>query len=688
MNSLDIKIINKTNLIFHILLYFVYLFLIILIILRYFDYQFGNVTYTGDLRIHSSLPSENSNSLFNFRLMTHSTPFLSLFPILSLFDYLSIESIYFFILFIIPILAFISMEIILSKYIGDIFYKNFNLKNFISTSLSFIYIINPSYFNRIGHWNINLTYVFVPPFFYLVDKFLKQNSSYFNLLILSPIIFFGVSNPHALVAFTGIIIILLLFNIKFNKEYFLKSISLTFIHFLAVSHNFLSMYLDKGLMIKTSWEGTTDSEVLQSLSKNSDFITSLSGTNYYFESISYPTLIGPGFLIFVFLLISLFWKNVIKRRKIAKENIKFIIFILIFFLINLGYKTLPFLYENIFFHISYIKDLLWLIKDSNIFYNYLIFFLIIFFAKKIVKTNVFFIIFSTLLLVLLNIYINYFSNTEIYNNFFKQIKIPKEYNEVRDFLEKENKRSIWIPYQTYISFKNETNLTWFPNPNLWLTKNSEIVTANPNYNEFITTLQNEVVTKKCLNKTLISWLIKSNDLLIVVNEDSHYEYIQKYKECIGSIQEFKKLFVKENISVYASELNLIETNELVEFKGSLEELNDYLKKNPYSMLIIGENTGKTKNKINTIDHSFVKKVYYSYDENLTFNNEKLKQKVNIISSTYEPTIYTNMSGIAYKNDDFFKSYLKFIFLFNCVLGVLSIFIILYKLRLIFYRNLR
>jgi hypothetical protein len=446
------------------------------------------------------------------------------------------------------------------------------------------------------------------------------------------------------------------------------------------------MYLDKGLMIKTPWEGVTDSNVLQSLSKNSDFITSLSGTNFYIESINYPILIGPGFLIFVFLIITILWKNIIKKRKIAKENIKLIIFILIFFLINLGYKSVPFLYENIFFHIPFIKDLLWLIKDSNIFYNYLIFFLIIFFAKKLVKTNLFFIIFSLMFLVILNIYINYFSKTENYN--YKHIKISKEYKEVREFLEKENKRSIWIPFETYIGFKNESDVTLFPNPNLWLTKNPEITYANSNYSEFIYLLQNEVVTKKCLNKTLISWLIKSNDLLIVVNEDSNYKNIQKYNECIGSIQEFKKLFVKENISVYESELNLIETNELIEFKGSLEELNEYLEKNPYSMLIIGENIGKKKNKINTIDHLFVKKVYYSFDENLTFNNEKLKQKVNIISSAYEPTTKSDLSGIEYKNDNFFKLYLKLILIFNCLVTFTSICVYLLKIYKINYKNFK
>jgi len=664
---------NKISIV-NSLTYLMYILLTILIVLRHFNYDLGQVLYTGDLRIHSKLIAENSDTLFNFRLMIETTPFISLYPILSLFNFLKIEQIHFFIIFLIPLLAFLSMDFILRKYIpNDLFFKEFNLKYFISTSLSFIYVMNPSYFNRIGHWNINYLYIFIPLFFYLCDQFLKNKGRFYTLLILSPIIFYGVSSPHSMVAFTGILFLLIIFNYEKSTRYFLKSVAIISVHAYAISHNFLAMLLKGNILLKTSWEGETNPAVLASLSKNSSFISSLSGTNYYYDQlITHPIPAGAGFIVFLLILFL-----ILKSKKILMEDIKYLFFIVIFLFINLGYLTLTFWFDNFLLKIWFIKDLLWLIKDPNIFYNFLIFFLLLFLVKKLPYQNKAYLILLVFILSAVNFYQLMYSKIDNYKEFFKPIRVTDEYIDVYNYLSKENKRTLWIPTSIYIDNKIAPKVTYFPNFNLWLTTNPEVTIGNKIYQDFINMLNKEVIIKNCQNKDLVSWLMRSNDLYLVVDEGSSSDKIGPYKECLLEIESIEKVIITESITVFKSNLALVNSNDLTRFTGNTDQLNTFLKEKPISLVYIEE---KNLNSpvIEIKEGLNLEKIYTPFHPSITYDNQNLYSSVNFISSVVKKDGFENNSGLEFINNSIFKTYLRVQSLVNFVLTFVFLALIFIK----------
>lgn len=612
---------------------------IIFLIFHTTGYVFGQMIQSGDLRLHlnSDFIGNQFTSLYSTKFSNNNFVFLSFLPLFNFLELLGYDFSLLYIYFGILILIYVT-----SKYTLVFLSENQNNKfNILLISALCFYIsVNPSTFNRIGHFTILHSFVFFPLIISFLYYFLKTKKFiYLILLFLS--CFFGNSAPNAIVVNTSTLLFFPIVYSFLQKETllnFFKSYLLLFlIQLISLLHIIFPILGGMGQQ-RSIFESPTTSYILTSLSRNSNFLTSISGTNYYYDAlIKYPFNTSIGFLIFLLGLAIC----ILTKFRFSSLGLVACSFLIIYTVIVGGYITYPNIFE-LLLQLPVVSDFLWVIKDPNMYYQYFLYFLalIICLQVKYLKSSRYLIILSVFLF-LGNFFYNYYSNIQGYRSFFKFIPKPTEYSQFVQILKDTSYRNLWLPYNTYNSKVYSYDIPYFPSPALWATENKELTNYTLEYSKLIRVLEDEIYIKKCSNKAFISWLLKTNRINVVIDnltknypqipEDNSKEKLKYASECLSSIASIEPFYKSNEIVSYVSNLSL--DNSFFKIKGDLAFLISFVESNPAN-IIYDETSDLVSFSIERLEESYYI-LQESYDVNWVDENGNTPlYKVNLVNMAF------------------------------------------------------
>lgn len=614
--------------------------LIILVVQWFTQFKWGEYLFTGDFRfnIFQNMIDDQYLSLISNQFSSNNFIYLTFYSIFYLFQFIPYQYVVLYLLHGIPILLFLSMKYVLLKIIH---YKrnNFVIYLFVS-SIALYYAINPALFLRYVHWTILHSNMLLPLFIYLLFKFLQNKNLlgwYFFLLPL--VAFFGAMVPHGVVVY-ALAALVLYISVYFIyrpsiKKYLIKGILLSCIYLLSFIHIIYPVLIGYG-QTKSSLESASKSYFMAFFSRNSNIYTSISGTNFFDQLISYPSSLSIGLLMFLLVILFFIFKN-------SRNKINFVLFlsILLSLIFITGYKTFGDIFDLL--NLTYITHLLWLVKDPNMYYLVFLILLSFLFTRVVVFSSIskFFILILSLLLISLNLNFILKSEKTHFNNDFDFVKVPDEYLTLSDRLEKDKGRNFWYPNNVYVSKNFSKDVICFPTPQLWLTRNKELLSyLNPDYKNLVNIISTEIYENKCKNINFLDWIISAQSLNVILDKnsvnnrscpkDNTAEKIKLASSCMSQLPNIYKYKTIGNIDIYKSKLLI--KDSLYTYEGDVSGLDKYLKNNPVN-IIYKESKAEKIQKIDLTSFSILNE---AYDKNwLDENNKPPLYKANIVSMLYE-----------------------------------------------------
>lgn len=626
-----------------------FIIIIILIVYLFIDYQFNKYLQTGDFRLHldKDVIGDQFLNLISKRYSNNNFPFLSFYSVFYFLQFVPYHFAIIYIWFGIPTLLFLSLKHTLLRIIH---FKDDKIIIYIfAASLSFYFAINPLFFQRIGHWTILHGTIFLPTYVLFLSQYLKNKFIINrNLWILPILLYLGAVTPQLIVFYfiSSIVIYIAVSLISKNisGNYFFRGFVVLFISFFPFSHIVYPILIGYG-QTRAAWEGTTTGNVLYSLSRNSNILTAISGTNFFENSIKFPLGIGTGFLIF-FVCMTFY----LRKKIIDKLNIILMLCILFLLVLSTGYRSFSSLYDAM--SITFIRNFLWVLKDPTNTYWLFLIPLFILFSRLIAFSNTknIYVFFISLLIVLSNISFLYFCDKNYYKrSFYRFVEIPKEYFMVRDILKDDNGRNLWLPYEIYRNKFFSKGLIYFPSPFHWLTKNKELTDSTKDYRNLISIIESEIFDYNGKNTYFLNWIIESQNLNIIIDENSIRnptvsENVKRKlkiaKRCMDSLPNVYKYFENGGIIIYKSNL-ILNDKYYVIYKGQPNScfLNELLRYNPCHVIFTDEEGGETNKSFmikNIESDGFFTILNESFDENwLNFSHVGPKCKVNFASMLFE-----------------------------------------------------
>lgn len=612
---------------------------IVLIIYHVIDFKFGWYFLAGDFRfnIFKELQADFFLRLISSKISTNNfihVPFYSAYLFLQHVPYFYILI---YIFFGIPILIFLSTKYILLKAAHA---KNNIFYNLFFSSLAFYVAINSAVFDRYIHWTILHGTIFFPIFLYIYFRYLREKKNLNKYLLLLPLLlYFGAMTPQLVVVYFFATLImwvgwLLLYNnIRFKTYLIRGALTLTgaVISFFHIVFPTLIGYAQA----KSDYEGIITGKILAYFAKNSSIYSAISGTNFFDPLIKPPSILTAGFLIFLLCLILL-----TVNKKNNKINSILLFSILSIMIIITGYPTFYYIFD--FMKNTPLEDFFWLAKDPNMYYTFFIILVVFLLGRLAVFSNLKkrYLISFSIFIVLLNLLIILRTDKKPFNEYYQFVKIPIEYTVLGNYLEKDPGRNLWLPSDTYVGKNFSGKMIIFPSPSWWVTKNKELVYySTPDYKKLIMTIDNEIYEKNCKNVYFLDWIIAAQNLNIIIDrniesKDLPKEYdveskLKKITSCIAKLQGLYKFKTIGNIDVYKSKLKL--GKGIYEYKGGIEGLNKFLKKNPSNILY--ETSRKESIKKVEIDSYTI--LNESYDKNwLDKSGNSALYKINLVSMLF------------------------------------------------------
>lgn len=648
---------------------------IILVVNYVIDYHYGRYFLAGDFRLHIDQAhiSEYFTHIFSTRFSVNAfmyIPFFSLFLFLQLIPYqLVLISIF----FGIPICLYFSMKMVLLSIIGK---KNFSVAmNCFLSSLAFYYAVNPALFDRYVHFTILYGGIFFPPFLLSLYRYFKSEKVINKYLFATPLLLFlGNVTPQLFVIYICASLLLFFFYlIMFLKKKQLgamvkKSLVLGILCLITILHVVVPV-LSGFLITKSLHESSTTDAILARLSERSNIISSISGTHQFNAILEFPTFVSSGLIIFILTLLIL-----MKKRKREKADPMLLVGIAILLLTLIGYGTFPYAYQ--FINLTPLSQLLWLVKDTSTYYIFYLALIIGFVGKNIrnLTHNSKKLIFLALAITLLNIFFFLMANKRAFNDYYKFLEIPKEYFDLSKTMATDKERNLWLPPQAYVTKTFTKSMTHFPSAAFWLTKNREITYMTSNYQDLIMLIDKEIYKKKCSNKNFINWLIGVQKLNIIIDENSinnsklgdftTEDYISIASDCMRGLPNVYLYKSFGKINVYKSNLPI--RSDVIEFSGTIEELDKYVKDNPVNVIV--------KNSANQLIRKLSGEyavLNESYDRNwLSQEGEHAITKVNFSSMLFKGS----GKKYYYRNYDLFE---KVVFLEKIFIGILFSTLLIY-----------
>jgi len=571
-----------------LLIFFGFVGLILLTIFWFTNFNYAGVLQSGDFRIHlkQDVVGDQFLTLVSNRFSNNNFVYLSFLPLYSFLRYLPYSVVLIYIFLIIPILLFCSLLFTFLKATHYKFQRQGIASFFFLCSLAFYSAINPSHFNRIGHFTILHSFIFLPLLSYLTYRFLWQKSLVNRYLFLFFLFFYlGGSTPQMVVVnnlVIGAVYIFFLVSRQSFSAFLKKMLPLGIAVFLAQAHIIYPLIIGQGV-IKSLRESAITTQVLESLSQKSNIYTAISGTNYYQGLISYPVQFSTGFLIF--LLVCAFFIGCK-----AKKRIDYFLFLtmLLGLIIVTGYRTFPVFYKII--GNTPLHSFLWLIKDPNMYYHVFLIPLLFLPARivqlKLINQRIIFFLGS--LILISNSCFIFLSGKQEYNKFYDSIEVPDYHFTLSEELERLGGRNFWVPYDIYTRKNFSKEIPYFPSPIWWLTENKELTDETEVYRELIEVIEKEISDNHCQNIYFLDFIIATQDLNIVIDQNSinnpmlgvydTEDKIVQANNCMLKIPHIEKLLSLGNIDVYRSNLEI--KNEVYSYQGSIDGLNEFIKKNP------------------------------------------------------------------------------------------------------------
>lgn len=618
------------------------LFILGIIATVYFfvDFRFGQYLFTGDFRFHidKALIGDQFVRLVSDKFSNNNFVFLAFYPLYFFLQFIPYHYILVYIFFGIPVFLFLSTKYILTKF-SNFNYNNILLYLFIS-SLAFYFAINPSLFNRFGHWPVLHGTIFFPLYIYCLYKYFCKKASLNKFFWLLPLLLFlGAITPHLIVVYL-IASTLLYFSTFFicrknPKQHLSKGFLLFCGALVSFFHILYPALIGQG-RTKSLLESATTSNILSSLARHSNIVSAISGTNYYYELIKFPTELSVGFLIF---LLSLFL--FLTRKEKDRINALFLLLSLTILIVVTGYGSFKFVLD--FFNQRFLSQFTWLVKDPNMYYLFFLLPVLLLLTRLISSAHVqikkpCLVLFAFLFLGL-NIIFTFSSDRSDFNKFYDFINLPEEYFTLAEELKDGSARNLWLPSGVYISKNFSDEITYFPSPSLWLTKNKELTPSTPEYASLISFIESQIYNEDCENINLLNWLIAVQNLNIIIDRNSvnnpltdDYSIepkIKKLQICLEKLPNAYKYKTIGNIDIFKSNLELQQV--LYSFKGPLDSLNSFLEINPVNIVY----QPSEKGEVETIQMSHAV-LNESYDENwLDLNNNPAKAKVNFASMLFD-----------------------------------------------------
>lgn len=640
---------------------FVYLFFIIYIIYYFTNFNFGYYLFSGDFRLGifkdiigdqflSIISNKFSNNNFIF------IPFYSVYLFLSFFSY---HIILIYIFFGIPILSYISLKYVLTKITRS---KAYTLTfNILLGGLAFYFAVSPSIFTRFGHWTILHGSIFLPLYVFFLYKYLSSPRIFNRSIFLLPILLYaGAMTPQLIIGYflTTVFIYLLIPVVKSTtlNNYIIKGFLLIIGASLSFLHVIFPILIGYG-KIKSALEGNTTSDILLNLSIKSNLVSSISGTNYYDELIKFPTPVSIGFLIFVLTVGLLIVLPTNKNEK--KIDLLLMISILASLIVVAGYTVFPSIFDLL--RSTSAANILWLIKDSNMYYVFLLTPILILFARLTsrLKNNSKITVYLAILLIVLHLFFIFSIKKSDYNSFYKFVDVPSEYFALEQHLSSIGGRNLWIPSDIYVGKQFAKGITYFPSPSLWLTRNKELTPSTEGYDNLLGIINEEIFKKDCKNKYFINWIISTQNLNVIIDKNSiNNSYLQVYntekdtrvaERCLLSLPFLKKVSSFERISLYNATKK--PSNEVYMYSGTISGLNKFLTNN-FSNVVYKKSHKEMVDRLNLTDYTILNE---SYDPNwIDDNGLRSRYIVNMDSM-----LFTNNRSLEYRGERAFQLIVKF-----------------------------
>jgi len=630
---------SSSNKSIYILIDLLFILGIVAIIYYFVNFKFGHYLFSGDFRFHinKELIGDQFLGLISTKFSNNNFVFLSFYSLYYFMQFIPYYYILVYIFFGIPILLFLSMKYVLLR-ITNYEYDRIAVYLFIC-SLSFYYAINPALFSRFHHWPILNSFVLFPPYIYFLYKYL-QEGTYFNkyLWTLPLLLFVGAASPYSVLVYfmTSVILyITVLIVYKMNiREYLAKGVLILISAVIPFLHIIYPAIIKQGA-IRAPWEAITSTAVLYSLSRNSNIITALSGTNFHEDVVKFPITLSVGFLIFI--LTVLFYVASKKPNKLNTILLSYSLFSLI---IIAGYRTFSYIFDTV--SGTFISNVIWIVKDPNVYYLVLVLLLCFLLSRLVVfsKTKTPYILFMAFSVIFLNIIFLFSANRGQFNReHIHFIDVPKDYFVLANTLENNMGRNLWLPYGIYTTKNFSEDITYFPSPSLWLTKNKELTYSTAEYKNLIDSIEHEIYDNKCRNVHFLNWIIAVQNLNVIIDKNSVDDNFplpqgteRKLKTAEKSITKLPNIYKYRsigNIDIYKSNLQI--KDELYTYTGDINDLNEFLKDNPVN--IIYEPSTKTSVQRIAMPYTILNE---SYDQNwLDSNGKPPKYKVNFASMLFE-----------------------------------------------------
>ncbi len=607
---------------------------IIYLVHNFLQFKFNAYLFAGDFRlnINRDFIGDSYLNLISSKYSYNNFIYLSFYPVFYFLQFLNYHQVLIYIVFGIPIFLYLSMKYILI----NIFSVSDLSRNLLFSSLAFFLATNPALFNRYIHWTILHGAIIYPIYLYVLSKYSLENKLISKYLFAVPVLLYlGAVTPQLVVVYTiSAIIVFLgtsgLFQRKHVKQVIYKSIIIYTLSIVSFLHILYPLMLGYG-KVKSNIEGSTTNEVLHYLSLKSNLVSAISGTNYYISEVIYFSQMSIAFILFIIFV------AIISKEKVKKVTVALLSVLLLSLIVVGGYNSFPAIYKTI--NQSLLTHIIWLIKDPNMYYIYwLIIFIILFAREAINLQNTYLVIIALAVLAFHSCYVLSADKT-YFNAYFKFIDVPKEYLEINRDLARDQNRNLWLPYNWYVQKKYTTGMSHFPIPSLWLTQNKELTDFTSEYKKLINLIDQEIYDKRCKNIYLLDWLIASQKLNILLDDNSvnsaflgQPDIISKTqygKICMNRLPHVYKLKQYDNISIYRSSLQF--QHKLVLFNGSIDSLNEFLRENPVDIIYDGSSSmSKTKSLL--MPYTVLNE---SYDSNwLSSNNDPPVYKVNFASMVY------------------------------------------------------
>ena len=614
-----------------------FLILIVLTVYLFVDYRWGHYLLSGDFRfsVWPEVRGDQFLHLVSEKYSNNNFVFLSFYPVYWLSQFVSYNLWLAGVIFLLPVLAYLT-----SKYVLVEITRSNNLskeKLIFIRVLAFLYAINPSLFDRYGHWPIVYSAALYPLYIYILYRYLVNNkiiSKY--VLLLSPLLYISAIGPQSYVIYTISAIALYMYvytqKKRFFKSYLLKGAIIFIASLISFVHVIYSILIGYGVT-RSRLESDTTSSVLYELSKNSNIFTGISGTSYYAELIKFPFPISTIYIVFCLLVfILLFYKH-------KKNDLMLIIGMLSILGIVSGYKTL-------FWVILLVKDtvfghFLWLIKDPNMYYQYFLFYLIALTARAFTAVNInkrgLWLVSIIIILAHLVFYI--FTDKSTYRNFYHFVKIPPRYEYLASSLATDSGRNLWLPSAIYTAKQFSEKIPYFPDMSLWLTINKELTKSTEDYEKLIQLIENEIYDKSCQNIYLIDWIIAAQGLNIIIDEasvnnqfvnDDTKINVERAHLCLMKLPNLYLYKAWDGLYIYKSRLKL--TNDVIIYDSQPDKLNEFVKNNHTNIAFGAERYWGAEFKNLSIYNE-------SYDDNWRDKNNK------------KPLFKVNFASMAFQNHD-------------------------------------